>query len=245
MRKCVTGWVVAVSVLAGCQAPNAHREQFGKVYYIDGAGDWGFGASAVPRGLREAGFKGDVERFGWTRSFVPLVDHMNERAARSAANQLASRIEDYRRRHPHTPVHIIALSAGTGVAVWACEALDSRLAIDNVFLLGSSLSYNYDMSQALRRVRRHVYVYHSPRDAVLTTVQLVGTVDRKLGIKSAGQVGLHTPTDRYRKIINTPWSERWIQLGWNGGHTDCIGASFVRSEIALKIVPRVVLTGYR
>ena len=44
-------------------------------------------------------------------------------------------------------------------------------------LLGSSLSYNYDMTQALRRVRRHVYVYHSPRDAILNTVQLVGTVD--------------------------------------------------------------------
>ncbi len=230
---------VAMILIAGCQSSNPKAEPFGKTYYLDGAGNLGFGTAQVPRGLQKAGYQGDVEVFIWTMSLNPLIDQLNILgAAEAAGRRLAERIKDYKERFPQNGVNIIALSAGTGVAVWACENLDSRSRIDNLVLLGSSLSHNYDMSKALANVNRNVYVYHSPHDSVLGSVELLGTIDRKIGVKSAGQVGLRPPGGAGGKIVNTPWSEDWRNVGWAGGHTDCTSEKFVEQEIAKRILPR-------
>jgi hypothetical protein len=222
---------------AGCQGGRSDLEQRGKVYYLDGAGNLGFGSAEVPRGLREGGFQGDVEPVIWTTSFNPLIDQVNIFAALAAGRSLAGKIKQYKERHPEGSVDIIALSAGTGVAVWACEQLDERSAVDNLVLLGSSLSNDYDLNKALPNIRGRVYCYHSPQDAVLQTVELVGTIDRKSGVKSAGQVGLHPPRGAEGKIVNIPWSRQYEALGWYGGHTDCTNVRFVRQDIAPRILP--------
>ncbi len=228
---------VVIILIAGCQSGNPKAEPFGKTYYLDGAGNLGFGTAQVPRGLQKAGYKGDVEVFIWTISMNPLIDQLNILgAAEAAGRRLAKRIKDYKKRFPQNGVNIIALSAGTGVAVWACENLDSQSHIDNLVLLGSSLSHNYDMSKALANINRNVYVYHSPHDSILGSVELLGTIDRKIGVKSAGQVGLKPPGGAAGKIINTPWSENWRSVGWAGGHTDCTSEKFVEQEIARRIL---------
>ena len=65
---------------------------------------------------------------------------------------MARKIREYSKRYPENRINIIALSAGTGVAVWACENLDSSSQIENLVLLGSSLSHDYDMSKALAHI---------------------------------------------------------------------------------------------
>ena len=129
--------VMAIILISGCQSGNPKAEPFGKTYYLDGAGNLGFGTAQVPGGLQKAGYKGDVEVFIWTISLNPLIDQLNILgAAEAAGRRLAERIKDYKKRFPQNRVNIIALSAGTGVAVWACENLDSQSRIDNLVLLG-------------------------------------------------------------------------------------------------------------
>lgn len=220
----------------GCQKREAER--FGKVFYLDGAGNWGYGSSDVPEGLRQAGYRGDVEIFIWTMSFNPLVDQLNIAGAKLRAAALTRKIESYARDNPGKEVNVIALSAGTGVATWAIEGLSRGVKINNLVLLGSSLSHDYDMRRALGNMAGKIYVYFSPYDTVLETVKVVGTIDGKRGVDSIGAVGLRPPRGMEDRVVNTGWSRKWMGLGWTGAHTDCTNSVFVRQEVSKHILPQ-------
>jgi hypothetical protein len=226
---------IALQALAtGCVEHTA--EQFGKTFYLDGAGNWGFGASEVPEGLKEAGYEGDVELYVWTTSLVPLVDQLNIVAAKAKAAALSRRLTDYKRRFPEKPLHVIALSAGTGVATWAIEGMKDGAKVNNLVLLGSSLSHDYDMTRALGNMEGKIYAYYSPHDTVLETVRVVGTIDGKRGVDSIGLVGLTPPPDMEDRVVNIGWDRSWMRLGWAGAHTDTTNQLFVRYEISTRIV---------
>jgi pimeloyl-ACP methyl ester carboxylesterase len=226
---------VAAGLCAGCEKRGA-AERFGKTFYLDGAGNWGFGASDVPEGLRQAGYHGDVEVFMWTISFNPLVDQLVTGNARLRSAILANKIKEYARRHPDREINVIALSAGTGVAVWAVEQLDGKARVNNLILLGSSLSSTYDMRKALRHIDGNVVAYYSPHDNVLDAVRVVGTIDGKRGVDSIGQVGLHPPGGPFPQIVNIGWSRKYLPLGWAGAHTDCTNQLFVRRELSRHLI---------
>lgn len=225
--------ILAVALAGGCQKRDAER--FGKTFYLDGAGNWGYGANEVPAGLRDAGYKGDIELFIWTTSFNPLVDQLNILGAKARAAALTGKIEQYRRRFPNAPINVIALSAGTGVACWAIEGLSSNVKIENLILLGSSLSHDYDVSRVLSRMNGRIYVYYSHNDAVLETVRVVGTIDGKRGVDSVGLVGLRAPPGQQDRVVNIGWNRSWMRLGWTGAHTDATNRLFVREELSKHI----------
>lgn len=229
--------VVFLVGLASCAAPERSAEKFGKTYYLDGAGNWGFGASSVPAGLKSAGYRGDVEIYIWTMSLNPLLDQLNIFGAKLRAAALSRRIKAYRKRYPQNDLNMIALSAGTGVAVWAVEGLDENIRIHNLVLLGSSLSHDYDVTRALKNMTGNIYVYHSPHDLVLSGVPIIGTIDGKHGVASAGMVGLDTPAGMPGRVVNTCWSPRYIPYGWTGAHTDCTTQAFVARVIARHVLP--------
>lgn len=216
----------------------------GKVFYLDGAGNFGFGKESVPIGLTEAGYRGNVEHFIWTTYMGPLVDQMNLSHNRRAARALAQRIRRYQRRHPGRPVDLIGLSAGSGVAIFALEALPPENKVDHVVLLSSSLSAEYDLTQALRRVKHGVYVFWSPGDPVLRgIVPIVGTVDRgEFGARSAGTRGMRLPPGAeletkvlYRKVFNVEWKPG--EAGGTVGsvmtlrHAETTRAEFIRAMV--------------
>jgi len=66
--------LLTVALLAtldsGCHS-SVIREPYGKTFYLDGSGNWGWGSSGVARGLPEGGYEGDIEVFVWTTSFIP------------------------------------------------------------------------------------------------------------------------------------------------------------------------------
>ena len=231
--------LISLPMLGGCATSGSRSaERYGKTFYLDGAGNWGFGAVEVPGGLREAGYKGNVEIYIWTTSLIPLIDQLNIPAAKLRAAALANRIKDYRHRFPENKLNIIALSAGTGVATWAVESLDEDTKINNLVLLASSLSHDYDMSKALKYMTGKVYVYHSPHDEVLAAIPLIGTIDGKRGVHSVGQVGLTTPAGFSGRIVNTPWSRKYVRFGWTGSHTDCTRKPFIRHVISKHVIDR-------
>ncbi len=237
--------------LAGCAETRKHNrwEKYGKVYYLDGAGNLGFGQDTVPRALRAAGFRGDFESVIWTTFTGPLGDQVIRINARLKANDLSKRIISYRRRYPSAPVYIIGLSAGTGVAVWAVEDLPAGMMVDDIVLLGSSLSNNYDMTKCLRHVKGKVYVLYSSRDAILTSfIPLTGTIDGSYFVQPAGLTGMYPPEhasretiELYRKkLVNIAWRPSFERLGYAGGHTDATSYAFVKYFIA----PRLLGIGY-
>lgn len=221
----------------GCFQRDAHFtpwDKHGRTYYIDGAGNWGYGLSDIERGLRLAGYRGNIADVKWTISFNPAVDQTAGRIrARLRARTLGQEIIEYKRRYPDQDVNIISLSAGTGVAVWACEATRPPGSVANVVMLGSSLSSNYDMSDALENITGGVWVFHSPRDLILRgPVRVLGTIDGRIGVDAAGLVGLMPSGSPNPRIHNVPWVPRFERYGWTGAHTDATSAPFVQHVLA-------------
>lgn len=240
--------VLAVSSISGCSDVRTDpslrgNEQLGKVYYLDGAGNLGFGVRTVPEGLRRADYRGDYEPIVWTTFTGPLGDQIIRVNAHLQADKFRQKIQKYMRRYPGRPVNIIALSAGTGVAVWALEGLRQDEKIDNLVMLGSSLSNNYDMTEALRHISGKVYVFWSPKDPILNSfAKLTGSIDGQFG-DTAGLTGLFPPerasdkvAELYKqKVQNIRWRPAFEAYGYTGNHTDATSAAFVRSYIAPRL----------
>ena len=246
----IVGTVGALLALigTGCASMPEHDRalrQYGEVYYLDGAGggalltNWGRG---VKSGLRAGGYEGDFVNFTWQTGLGVIAD---QRASveykRSKARALAAEIRGYHVTHPGVPVHLVALSAGTAVAVFTLEALPENHPVDNLVLLGSSVSQHYDLTRALQRVRGRIYVFTSEKDAVLRFgVSTLGTADRQYcGACAAGLDGFHVPPNAheqtrqlYGKIDNIAWRPEFAQYGNLGGHTDAVDARFVEHQVA-------------
>ena len=225
--------LLAISAVSGCADP---KDKFGHTWYIDGAGNWGFGVLDVPVGLEKAGYRGSVTNHHWSLTFNPALDQTLRFIARGSGSVLASGIQDYLKKYPDADANIIALSAGTGVAIWAAEDLKPPAKINNIILVGSSLSSGYDVRKALANMKGGIYVYYAAADPVLGgPVRVLGTIDGKFD-DSAGLIGLRGPGANTGRVHNIGWSPRYESLGWTGGHADCTNSRFVQAEISKYIV---------
>ncbi len=243
LRVPAAGWAIVLAVgfcgaLGGCGSSQAKfntLDRHGRTYYIDGAGNWGYGVVEVQEGLRKAGYQGNIIIYGWSSTFNPALDQTVGRPfARAKGQELGRQITKYCEKFPHNQVNIIALSAGTGVGVWGCENVQPPAKVSNLIMLGSSLSSTYDMQKALKNISGGAWVYYSPNDAVLDgPVRALGTIDGELGGTSAGLVGLKS---RSGKIHNIAWSRSYTRYGWTGGHTDATSVPFVRNVLARHII---------
>lgn len=224
--------LISLSVLiAGVVGCSNGKERFGRTWYIDGAGNWGFGATDVPQGLEAAGYHGRVSNHRWSLTLNPLLDQTLRFIARGSGQSLGNEISSYLKRHPDADANVIALSAGTGVGVWAIENVKPPHKVNNFVLLGSSLSSRYDMRRALKNMKGDVYVYYASSDPVLAgPVRVLGTIDGTFET-SAGLVGLRGPGTKTGRIHNIGWTSRFVPLGWTGGHADCVNRRFVKAEI--------------
>lgn len=234
MKRKLIGWALAGLVcLAGCSDPKA---KFGRTWYIDGAGNWGFGVFEVPEGMADAGYRGAVTNHRWSLTLNPALDQTLRFIARGSGDLLGSEITSYLKNNPGAEANIIALSAGTGVGIWAIENVKPPYKVNNYVLVGSSLSSRYDVRKALANMKGKIYVYHSASDPVLSgPVRALGTIDGSFD-DSAGLVGLRGPGSESGRVVNIGWSSRFASLGWTGGHTDCTNRQFVRREIAPRII---------
>lgn len=234
-----------LACLCGCTPTFSERSKLGWTIYCPGAGNTDFGENGIRKGLEAAGYQGEVAAYLWTVSFNIAIDQTVRINARIRAVQLARLIEQYidwyhEHREPDDPpeprVYLIGLSAGTGIAVWACENLKEGYMVDTVVLMSSSLSYDYDLSMALRRIRGRIYNYSSDQDAVLAgPMQIVGTIDGKIATPGAGQIGFQARNHADR-VVNIRWRSDFMKFGHFGGHTDATNPAFVEAYIADNIL---------
>lgn len=240
----------------------AARMNRGYVYYLDGAGGGGWlinWRGGVRQGLVDAGYDGSGEMFRWQTGWGVIADQDSSVTyKRRKGSNLADKIQKYKQDHPGAPVTIMALSAGTAVAVFALEALPADQPIDTVVLLGASISADFDLTQALQRIRGRMYVYTSEHDAVLAyLVPASGTADRQRSVDAAGlhgfQMPLSTATETralYAKISYIPWRPEFAEAGNMGRHTDVVKDLFVQQYVAPLImrsgahsIPRTTAAG--
>lgn len=241
--------IAALLPLSGCSlwsrmGTDNRGIEFGKVWYLGGAGPFGHaGTIDVPDGLRRAGWKGAIEVYAWQSNLGgTLRDQMDRARNIGEARQLAARITEYQRQFPGRPVHIIALSAGTGIATWALESLPDEHHIGNVVFLSSSLSRTYDLTKAMRHIDGRLYNFFSTTDIVLLYgVPVAGSVDREFeGNEVAGAYGFKSPvnpSDEARRrypalLVNRPYLRSYGEFGYYGGHTDATAVEFIERIVA-------------
>lgn len=223
-------WTIS---LAGCADP---KEKFGRTWYIDGAGNWGFGVVESATGLQRAGYQGIVDNFRWSLTLNPALDQTLRFVAKGGGERLGGVISDFLERNPGADANVIGLSAGTGVGIWAIESVRPPHKVNNYVMLGSSLSSNYDVSRALRNMKGNIYTYFSSSDPVLQgPVRTLGTIDGTFD-DSAGLVGLRGRGAPAGRIVNVGWSPKYERYGWSGSHTDATSEGMMQFVISKHIV---------
>jgi len=216
----------------------------GLVICLSGAGGLTGEVDRFRQGLLDGGIPCAIETFEWSSGWV-LGDQTDLSANKEKARQLARRIEKYRQEYPKRPVHLIGVSAGTGLIVWALEDLGPDYSVDNVFLIASSLSSQYDLSAALKNVSGRLYNCYSAADTVLALlVPLTGTVDRNSG-DSGGLHGFRPPENAdgqtkvlyEAKLLQTAWEPKDRAYGHDGDHLGGTQPAFVRECVASVVCP--------
>jgi hypothetical protein len=230
---------VALPVVTGCTQVDTRE----RVIFLDGAGHFTAGHS-VERGLRSAGFNGEFDTFIWSSFLGWGADQLLAAHDSSKAQELADEIVEFRRENPNGYLSLMALSAGSAVAISALERVPLDIHVDNVVLFEPSVSATRDLSRALRRVQHRMYATCSRKDLILAS--LLVNADGEPG-PPAGRTGFQVPPDlprshrmQYRKVVNMPWRERYRKYGWRGGHVDSTSSRFVQHYIAPRMLPKRV-----
>lgn len=213
----------------------------GVVFLLDGIGGLLIGPLVARIGFREAGLPCATYVFDWhsgPRGEL-LGDLIRLRRARYQAARLARLIRAFRRTHAQIPIHILAFSGGTGVAVFAAERLGPRTQIDTMILACPALSPDYPLTPALRNVERCIALV-SRKDYGFLGVGtcLLGTIDRRF-VRSAGLVGFRSPrvvapddAEQYGKLRQVFWTPELGSLGHTGHHMGWAGRAYTREHIA-------------
>jgi len=226
----------------GCGQANytaPDRYERGLVVCLSGAGGMTGECDRIRDGLIAGGVDRAIEVFEWSQGGV-LEDQASVELNRRKAAELARRIDTYLGQYRGRPVHLIGLSAGTGLVVWAMEALADGDKVTGAILLSSSLDTKYDLTRALERVTDHLYAFTSVADTILSLgVTMAGTVDRG-GTLAGGLVGF-SPPDTAPEQTRTLYKERLTQIAWwpgdmllghMGDHLGPTNPAFVRARIA-------------
>ena len=161
------------------------------------------------------------------------ADNRDAKAGAAADDVLA-----FREASPGAPVFLVGKSGGTGVVVKALEGLPEA-SVEAAVLVAPALNPSYDLTRALRAVRREVVVFWSPLDVFVLGVgtQIFGTIDRVKTV-SAGLVGFRPPAipsaeqrAQYAKLRQVRWELGMASTGNLGGHVGPDNPAFLRKYV--------------
>lgn len=215
--------------------PTAGRET-GLVLVADGIGGFDLGVLGLRYAASWAGLGHRVEAVAWCHGFGRWYrDLANTRNHAARAAEVVAIVEGFRRERPGAPVYLVGKSGGTGIIIRALEALPEG-AVESAVLLASALSPRYDLSRALRAVRREVVAFWSPLDVFLlgAGTAVFGTIDR-VHAPAAGLIGFRRPAAgdpaQYAKLRQVRWRPRMGRAGYLGGHVGPDNPRFLRTYV--------------
>jgi hypothetical protein len=249
------GLLLLASIMAGCAskpvwevAYRQDREQRlkrGCVFYFDGAGGGtkeSNYAAGVVEGMLEAGYAGAGELVSWETGKGLMADQKASVAyKRTKAREAAEDILRYQSDSSGAPVGLLGFSAGTAEAIFVLERLPESSPVDQVVLLGASISRDYDLTEALKRVKHKLYIFTSPHDRMLSlAMPLSGTADRKFHDPGAGINGFVLPVGASAatrqlyadKIVTIPYTDDFRKDQDKGHHFDNVKKDFIRDHVA-------------
>jgi hypothetical protein len=212
----------------------------GLVLVADGVGGLDLCGTALRyvMGAQKLPFEVRVVRWGHGlgRWHADLTNAANRDAR---ARQVADEVRAFRTNAgDDRPVYLVGKSGGTGVVVRALEGLPEG-SVDVAVLIAPALSPGYDLTRALRAVRREVVVFWSPLDLIVlgAGTRLFGTIDRVRTV-SAGLVGFRPPgaataeqAAQYAKLRQVRWRPRMSTTGYLGGHVGPDSPAFLRKYV--------------
>jgi hypothetical protein len=214
----------------------------GLVVVVDGVGGLDLCGTALRYVLAAEGLNYAIHVFPWGhglgRWWADLTNVSN-RDVKAAL--LADAVRQFRDRQPDKPVFLIAKSGGSGVVVKALEQLEEK-SVERAILLAPALSPGYDLTAALRAVRREMVVFWSPLDLIIlgAGTRVFGTADRVRTV-SAGLVGFRIPpvstvSDhpldcQYAKLRQIRWTPRMAATGYLGGHVGPDSPVFLKKYV--------------
>jgi hypothetical protein len=227
------------------QSDRKERLTRGCTFYFDGAGGGtkkSNYAAGVVEGMLEAGYRGAGEMISWETGKGLIKDQDASVAyKRSQAEAGALKIRNYQAAYPGAPVNLLGFSAGTAEAIFALEALPETAPVDHVVLLGTSISRDYDLTEALKRVKNKLYIFTSTHDRMVgTMMKFSGTADRKFHDPGAGIKGFVLPAGASaetrqlyaEKIVTIPYSKEFRKDSDKGHHFDNVKPEFIRDHVA-------------
>jgi len=234
-------WPAAACLMwaGGCAHANytlPERYEHGLVVCLSGSGRMMNEIRDIRRGLAEGGVDCAIETFEWSRFMLDLTSVERKK---ELASRLARRIETYQKVYPGRPVHLVGVSSGAGLVVWALENLAPGHRVTSAVLIASSLSRTYDLTAALGRLDGFAYNFHSPMDMVSGASVVVRTVDGRHGVAS-GLSGF-VPPDGADERARAVYDEKLVQVGWTpadtltgnvGDHLGATRPTYVRKHIA-------------
>ncbi|MFI5460094.1 MAG: serine aminopeptidase domain-containing protein [Isosphaerales bacterium] len=217
------------------------RNQRGLVLVADGVGGLDLCGTALRYVLGAERLPYAVQLFPWGHGLGRWFADLTNAANRDAkARLIADIVERHQTDWPGDPVFLVAKSGGSGVVVKALELLDEAM-VERVVLLAPALSPAYDLTRALRAVRREIVVFWSPLDVIIlgAGTRLFGTADRVKSV-SAGLVGFQVPPrgeldlakrHSYGKLRQVRWRPRMATTGYFGGHVGPDSPMFLRKYV--------------
>ncbi len=199
----------------------------GLVLVADGIGGLDLCAGSLGRLVPRCGLPLEVRTVRWGHGVGRwLADLTRSANVAHHANRMAEQVRVFLARHPEDPVFLVGKSGGAGVVLQALEGLPEG-SVERVVLLAPAVSPGYDLTGALRGVRREMIVFISPLDFALlgAGTWAFGTIDRVRGV-GAGLVGFQRPgseaqADRislYAKVHQIRWRPSMAKVGYLGGH---------------------------
>lgn len=218
----------------------------GLLLVADGCGGIELCELGVRQVMGERGGSVRVVPVRWSHGFghwhADLTDEANHEAK---ASRLAAEVEGWRARSPGKPAYLVGKSGGAWIVVKALEKLPSE-AVEAAVLLAPAISPDYDLSRALRGVRREVVSFWSPLDLAIlgAGTWLFRTADR-VRSPSAGLVGFREPAGLddqgralYRgRLRQVRWRPEMASSGYLGGHVGPDSPAFLRKYVVPLLTP--------
>lgn len=187
--------------------------------------------------LQRGGAADRAELFDWTCQHRGIDALQAYSRNRHEADQIAHLISSHAASNPTGHIILTAESGGAALAIWALERLPRNVLVDRVMLVQPAISPGYDLSRALKHVKRNMYYTSSPGDWFVLGLgtSVFGTSDGAR-TNAAGFVGFRSPRTadarQYRKLIELKYDPAWIRWGDFGSHTGALSSAFALHVLA-------------